>query len=313
MDRCAAATVIVIAIIISSLRLQEMWCMHCQTAQPIQSQCRNCSAVVGKYYCSICKLLDNDLSKQIYHCEQCGICRRGPKEDFYHCAKCNTCMDVARRNRHRCLEKILERNCPICGEYLFTSTETVIFMKCGHAIHQQCFYKHAEHSYRCPICNKSLADMSSYFSQLDRMVASQPMPAEYANRRSEIFCNDCELRSEVKYHFLCHKCAHCGSYNTNLLRTTGDGDGSNNNADGNGTSNGTSNSSHPSRRAAEEIPTSPTLPVPNRGYGGSISRVHNPGTTPGSPMPPSIPERPGHGNMDQPTREPRSPRSNSGV
>lgn len=45
------------------------------------------------------------------------------------------------------------------------------------------------------------------------------MPPEYAKYISHIFCNDCEKKSTAKYHFFYHKCVHCGSYNTTVLRT----------------------------------------------------------------------------------------------
>lgn len=43
---------------------------------------------------------------------------------------------------HRCIERNTECDCPICGEYLFTSPETVVFMPCGHSIHQRCYNQH---------------------------------------------------------------------------------------------------------------------------------------------------------------------------
>jgi hypothetical protein len=45
------------------------------------------------------------------------------------------------------------------------------------------------------------------------------MPPEYRHWRSDVLCNDCEMRSVVAYHFLYHKCSHCGSYNTKLVRS----------------------------------------------------------------------------------------------
>lgn len=61
--------------------------------------------------------------------------------------------------------------------------------------------------------------MTEYFARLDWELERQSMPAEYAKYISHVFCNDCELRSPAKYHFFYHKCAHCSSYNTTVLRT----------------------------------------------------------------------------------------------
>ncbi len=37
-------------------------------------------------------------------------------------------MAMSLKGRHKCIERNLESDCPICGEYMFTSTTTVIFM-----------------------------------------------------------------------------------------------------------------------------------------------------------------------------------------
>lgn len=47
------------------------------------------------------------------------------------------------------------------------------------------------------------------------------MPDEYINNRAFVFCNDCNSRSVVKYHWLGLKCAVCDSYNTAQLELLG--------------------------------------------------------------------------------------------
>ena len=107
-----------------------MMCMHCHTVQPAGQECQSCQAKMSHYYCSECKLWDNDDRKNIYHCHDCGICRigKGLGIDYFHCKKCNVCMAMSLKGRHKCIERNLECDCPICGEYMFTSTTTVIFM-----------------------------------------------------------------------------------------------------------------------------------------------------------------------------------------
>lgn len=61
--------------------------------------------------------------------------------------------------------------------------------------------------------------MSEYFNRLDKDLERQPMPAEYEKYISHIFCNDCEKKTPAKYHFFYHKCGHCGSFNTTVLKT----------------------------------------------------------------------------------------------
>ncbi|KAF2590670.1 hypothetical protein F2Q70_00041274 [Brassica cretica] len=70
--------------------------------------------------------------------------------------------------------------------------------------------------YRCPICYKSMMDMSSSWQLLDAEIRATKMPSEY-NYEIEILCNDCNKSSKAMFHILGHKCAHCGSYNTRRI------------------------------------------------------------------------------------------------
>ncbi|KAM0683697.1 hypothetical protein MDAP_001272 [Mitosporidium daphniae] len=205
-------------------------CTVCDTIQSVHQNCSSCGTSFGHYFCRKCLLMENDITKRIFHCDDCGICRIGEKSLFFHCQTCKCCLNIALKTGdtdsdsassskgHKCIERSLESNCPICGEYLFTSRTGVIFMACGHAIHYLCHEEHIKRSYQCPVCLKSLADMRSFFSQLDELVDSQPMPMELSDRQSSITCNDCMRKSLVDYHLSqYHKCLHCHSYNTSIL------------------------------------------------------------------------------------------------
>jgi len=200
-----------------------MMCMYCKLVQPAGQVCINqaCERTVARYYCKECKLWDDDPRKKIYHCDDCGICRigKGLGIDYFHCKKCNVCMALSLQGKHKCIERNLESDCPICGEYMFTSTTTVIFMPCGHCIHYKCHQEFIQTSYQCPTCFKSLANMTEYFKKIDAMLAEHQMPPEYQNTESHIYCNDCEKKSNAKFHFLYHKCDHCKGYNTKVLAT----------------------------------------------------------------------------------------------
>ncbi|CAO3566576.1 unnamed protein product [Mortierella alpina] len=198
-----------------------MLCMHCKTPQTAAQSCSSCNAQLAKYYCDVCKLWDDHPEKAIYHCVDCGICRigNGLGLDFFHCIKCNICMNIHLKDNHKCIERNLECDCPICGEYMFTSTTTVIFMPCGHCIHSTCHDDYIKTSYQCPTCWKALGDMSTYYAKIDSLLADQTMPPEYANIFSIVLCNDCEVKSEAPYHFLYHKCDKCKGYNTKVLET----------------------------------------------------------------------------------------------
>ena len=66
---------------------KNMLCMFCGCDQPASEECIDCGEISARYYCSVCKLWDNDPEKKIYHCDDCGICRvgQGLGKDFYHC------------------------------------------------------------------------------------------------------------------------------------------------------------------------------------------------------------------------------------
>lgn len=119
----------------------EMMCMKCLEVQPIGPTCSNISynkLSMGKYFCKICKLHDDD--REIYHCSFCNLCQleKGLGIDFFHCMNCNACLSNS-LSVHICREKCFESNCPICHEDIFTSRSPVKALACGHLMHSTCF------------------------------------------------------------------------------------------------------------------------------------------------------------------------------
>ncbi|KAI7998430.1 putative E3 ubiquitin-protein ligase RZFP34 [Camellia lanceoleosa] len=113
---------------------------------------------LGGLLTSICQLF---MSKKQYHCNGCGICRIGGRENFFHCNKCRCCYSVLLKNSHPCVEGAMHNDCPVCFEYLFESRNDVTVMPYGHTIHESCLKDMHEHyRYACPICSKSVCDMS---------------------------------------------------------------------------------------------------------------------------------------------------------
>ncbi|KAL7276551.1 hypothetical protein RUND412_000431 [Rhizina undulata] len=199
---------------------KNMLCMHCGKPQPARQDCEFCGIRSARYYCDKCKLWDDDPEKSIYHCNDCGICRigQGLGKDYFHCKKCGVCMSKALEGSHRCIECSTKCDCPICGEFMFTSTLTVVFMSCGHSIHRKCYYEHMKNSYRCPTCARTIVNMESQFRALDAEIEKQPLPHPYDSWRCLITCNDCSAKSNVSFHFLGLKCETCKSYNTSQVR-----------------------------------------------------------------------------------------------
>uniref|UniRef100_A0A8C5N2F6 Cyclin dependent kinase like 2 n=1 Tax=Leptobrachium leishanense TaxID=445787 RepID=A0A8C5N2F6_9ANUR len=184
-------------------KVTQVQCLGCKHIQKAQETCENCSNVFGEYYCSVCHLYDKD--KKQYHCDGCGICRIGPKEDYEHCLKCNLCLPLSLKGNHKCIENVSRQNCPICLEDMHTSRIGTRILPCGHLLHR---------GYRCPLCMRSVLDMSDQWQLLDDEVARTPMPLDYQNMMVEILCNDCSTRSTAPFHVLGMKCESCNSYNT---------------------------------------------------------------------------------------------------
>ncbi|XP_023920867.2 zinc finger protein BRUTUS [Quercus suber] len=199
----------------------EMMCMRCLNIQAVGPICMTPSCnefSMAKYYCSICKFFDDE--RTVYHCPFCNLCRlgRGLGIDYFHCMTCNCCLGIKLVN-HKCLEKSLETNCPICCDFLFTSSDTVRGLPCGHYMHSACFQAYTCSHYTCPICSKSLGDMAVYFGMLDALLAAEELPEEYRDRCQDILCNDCDRKGSSSFHWLYHKCGFCGSYNTRVIKS----------------------------------------------------------------------------------------------
>ena len=151
---------------------------------------------MAHYFCGQCNLFIDDPARHFYHCAECGICRVGRAlgEDYFHCKKCGTCLAIALQDNHRCLDSVLHGDCPVCSENLFHSRETVVFMRCGHSIHQLCLQAHLRSlDSKCPLCQKMISDpnapeLASHWSYLRLVIQSLPMPGEYAQTHARITC-----------------------------------------------------------------------------------------------------------------------------
>ena len=213
-----------------------MKCDFCKCLQKVSDKCINPDCNYNKkhaYFCKICNLWFNikdeykvfinslliqdiNIYRENYHCLKCGICRIGSSEDFIHCDNCNLCVNKKIYETHPCKINAKEHNCPIClKENWGVFNESIHILNCGHIVHSKCYIDSlTAGNYQCPLCKKSTVDMTNQWNQLDIMLENQEMPDEYVNWKSNIHCNDCENKSNTKYHFFYHKCKECNSYNT---------------------------------------------------------------------------------------------------
>ncbi|KAI0561230.1 hemerythrin-like protein [Gracilaria domingensis] len=212
---------------------KEILCMECSTLQPVAAACINdkCGKRFARYFCEICVFYDDRENTKVYHCHSCNVCRvgRGLGIDYFHCMKCNQCMHVKYREKgHNCIQKSMESDCPVCSQYMFTSTSPVKYLRCGHLMHSSCYERHRRNSISCPICSRSLEEMTSVYQRLDQQLAAtgaNVMPDHYRSARCDLYCKDCFTKSNVPYHFLYNKCPVCQSYNTRVDHIDPNGEG----------------------------------------------------------------------------------------
>lgn len=206
--------------------IKEMICMSCNLRQPISNICINnmCGKTMARYYCDVCKFLDDSSTKDIFHCDKCGICRvKKPGVEYYHCDTCNMCLDLNQLNNHKCIERVLESNCPVCSENMHSSVEPCSRLRCGHFIHTNCLndYMNNSNKHSCPTCNRTILDeqhMKSMSRQIDAYIRNNPTPHMYRHWKTEILCNDCLVKDTVSFQITqYHKCNKCKHYNTTVV------------------------------------------------------------------------------------------------
>eukprot|EP01062_Namystynia_karyoxenos_P083218 TRINITY_DN952_c0_g1_i1.p1 TRINITY_DN952_c0_g1~~TRINITY_DN952_c0_g1_i1.p1 ORF type:complete len:515 (+),score=156.46 TRINITY_DN952_c0_g1_i1:81-1625(+) len=210
-------------------KVNKVQCQVCFADQEPAAACRSCGAVWSEYYCDICHLWTKKPSPShpadfIWHCDKCGICRVGydtyGRSDYTHCENCGSCWPKNNRE-HKCYTGGARRDCPVCLEDLHSSIRAIEMSDCGHFMHGNCKRSLIERGQlACPLCKKSI--YKANFRLIDREVQLNPMPAEFANLRAGILCNDCLAQSEVPLHWIAMKCPKCQSFNTTQVRSAAD-------------------------------------------------------------------------------------------
>ena len=81
-------------------------------------------------------------------------------------------------------------------------------LPCGHFMHSHCFAQYTRYNYTCPVCSKTMGDMSMYFRMIDSLVArSNDLPAGYACRKQVRLCFHAHLST---YPLACLLMPLCG-------------------------------------------------------------------------------------------------------
>lgn len=196
---------------INRKQISTIICSLCNIQQPVSNLCINCNIQFCKYFCKICNLFDDDLNKKIYHCDKCGFCRIG-REETFHCDKCNCC--IIKSGEHKCKNNILDVDCPVCLENLFSTPKQVSTLACLHPIHLHCLIECVKlNKIGCPICRKTMLGgekLEEYKEYMDGVIES----LEVDEVMVSVKCYDCGVEGEVRYHPYGMKCLGCGGYNT---------------------------------------------------------------------------------------------------
>lgn len=106
--------------------------------------------------------------------------------------------------------------CPICLEELNDNNK---LLRCKHFMHKKCFYDLLTNTKEneimsCPYCKKSLLNHLYYKLRFNNLIEKNKVDEIYEKWISIIYCNDCNLKSNAKYHYKYHQCLNCKSYNT---------------------------------------------------------------------------------------------------
>lgn len=191
-------------------------CDKCGFEQTPSSNCSNCGIQFSRSFCEICNIWSE---KDIYHCNKCGLCRVGKADKYFHCDNCESCFKLPKNdeNIHICITPLSKTTqCLLCLESAATTSQYhLMAIKCAHVVHHECLISSLKNgNYKCPLCRKSMIDMTQNWNILDQEILLNQLPEEI-KKKVNITCFDCSHKSsDVDWHFIGLKCKSCGSYNT---------------------------------------------------------------------------------------------------
>jgi len=198
-------------------QIKEIVCRRCNLQQDISNCCTRCNLPFAKYQCIKCPVFDDD--GEYFHCDKCGICRKGTPDLWHHCDVCGMCVPKVALKEHTCIPDKANDTCSICCEPFFKDFRSVTEIpQCGHLIHSECFSELCKHNIKCPLCSKTMFDMTDAYEELNkvRMKGLEHLTKHDVHLSNQsIHCNDCNHQSEC--HPFNQRCKHCLSYNTRAV------------------------------------------------------------------------------------------------
>ncbi|KAL9250889.1 E3 ubiquitin-protein ligase MIEL1-like protein [Drosera capensis] len=141
--------------------VERVLCAVCDTEQPVGRVCTNCGVNMGE--------------------------SRRSNSTVMIVGSAGSCYVNGLQANHSCVENSMRHHCPICFEYLFDSLNATTVMKCGHTMHSDCYNEMMKRdNYCCPICSKSVLDMSRVWQRMDEEIEATIMPEDYRHKKDKV-------------------------------------------------------------------------------------------------------------------------------
>eukprot|EP00866_Antonospora_locustae_P002308 jgi/Antlo1/2308/185 len=203
---------------LNRLDITRVLCLHCGSIQGKTAMCMMCKHSLSEYFCEVCCIWA--CRANIFHCKKCGLCRHGSPELFEHCDRCEACIektDVC----HNHVSGGMKNNCPICAESMFDSNKQTVLLRCGHSLHEECYFENIKSSIHCPLCFRLVGDDKEIRNQIKVMMAENVYEISVeGGAESQISCFECGSICTTAQPSLFNACERCGSYNTKIKNDT---------------------------------------------------------------------------------------------
>ncbi|KAH0992880.1 hypothetical protein GBA52_004363 [Prunus armeniaca] len=175
--------------------VKQVVCSVCDTEQPVARVCTNCGVSMGEYFCEICKFYDDDVSLLPSQIELPLI-----KGNFIVMIVGSAELAVVRNSItarsvglaiqlvYAIITCVWRTPCgttaPFVMSSFFDSLKDTTVMKCGHTMHCECYNEMMKRDkYCCPICSKSVIDMSRTWRRIDEEIEATAMPEDYRYKK----------------------------------------------------------------------------------------------------------------------------------
>lgn len=189
-------------------------CKQCNNQQNYdfygKNKCKSCSLnLTCKYSCLKCHIITN--KKNYTHCDKCGKCYNHKSNNIIH--ENNICFLKEENKLNKSFKINLQEECSICFSKFSNKLDIIKKLSCGHFLHNGCYEELIKTSYKCPVCCKTILNMANEFEELQKEIEKTEL-SELYREYINIYCNDCNSKSNTYFHYKGNLCKNCGSFNT---------------------------------------------------------------------------------------------------